>query len=209
MRGLGRAFPRADSKSTSPPLREEDAPKPARRWYPDLEGGTGDLELVLHSTTNPCLEYSPLDETGDPNEIRVAIVRGRGLVARNNARGANPRVALKFGRTLEFVSEIGKEGAPNPRWMQAFAFEQRRPARLEVRCEDADTTDFMGAITPPIEIIEPHELRRAWYPLRLEDGAEAGSLELITNWWYNNPALDFDPFAAADEDDIEGEPNEL
>lgn len=212
-----------------------------RKWYPlqaDAEGKhkssnvVGELELILEWCYNQLLDFDPFLEEDlhpdkKPNEVRVALGRGRNLAVKDKAvlygeGSSDPRCTLYIAHTeLREVSQVQKKTL-NPIWNEAFAFPYSRgpdasqPPELIIECEDVDAlsaSDFMGLVRFELDALQNHARWHGYKPLQAKtEGSSniSGELEVFVQWRYN-PELDFDPFPV---DEVLGKykakaPNEL
>ncbi|KAH8046598.1 C2 domain-containing protein [Aureococcus anophagefferens] len=202
-----------------------------RALAPDPDGKassnvTGELHVAVQWRFNPELEFDPWVDDAPlpgnperpPNELRVALVRGRDLSVKDKpvlwGQGLGPARHLQGhprGRRQ------GRRGAPsrksktvsslNPSWNETYGFDLLPPQEgeppwvLRCICEDIDeltSADFMGQADVALAPLGESRARsRDWHELVSADGGSSnvtGELDIVTQWHYN-PALDFDPWA--------------
>ena len=144
--------------------------------------------------------------TKAPNELRVVLVRARGLIPRDSsgvfakATTSDPRCVLKLSKgSDETFTSATRWKSLNPGGLERFGFlcddtaegVLRNECCLEVTVEDVDEmsgNDFMGLAKVPIAPLADHEPSRAWHKLLSSKGApdkERGELELFARWLYN------------------------
>ena len=205
----------------------------SKKWYA-LEGGEGEIELVLQWYHDPALAYDPFEEVEEasrsrtPNELCVAVSQGRNLVIKDSnifssGGTSDPRAILNVvggsSVKLSHTTDTLKKTL-NPRWRETWCvpLTGNGGEMLHCKVEDVDeisAADFMGA-TEGIDLsqLKPNTITRKWYSLAQEDplsgkkckGDVHGDVELIILWRYN-ASLDWDPFDR--ENMSEGPVNEL
>ena len=199
----------------------------------------GDLDIVLQWHYNPAHDFDPFpdDELGAekdalyadkaPNELRLALVQGRGLAIKDKnllSKGGSSDPFVKFEVTggdyaaKPFKSSIKKKTL-QPVWREIFQVPLKQDAEqdnpvVDVTVYDHDevsSPDFMGRCAINVEELKAtKKAARVWHALLPEEGKSdnvTGDVEIIAQWWYN-PALDFDPFLEPDDHPDEA-PNEL
>ncbi|KAH8046599.1 hypothetical protein JL721_12360 [Aureococcus anophagefferens] len=203
----------------------------------------GDLDIVLQWHYNPAHDFDPFpdDELGAdkdalyadkaPNELRLALVQGRGLAIKDKnllSKGGSSDPFVKFEVPLKQDAEqdnpvvdvtvYDHDEVSSPDFMGR---EHENPPFLDVILEDVDAmsaADFMGRVKVELTPLKDHKRLRKWFPLQADaedtkskaSSNVTGELELIVQWRFNKE-LQFSPF-----DDVPDElipagktPNEL
>jgi Ca2+-dependent lipid-binding protein len=221
-----------------------------RQWHPlqpksgrleDLKGEMkGEVELALKWAYNPTRDPNRLFEAmnlkaipdATPNELHVAVVKGRGLLAMDKsmlggAGTSDPLVKLECGdrggphgkKATYKTKSISK--TLDPKWEETFAFHipsvelggPDEPPPLSVVVEDWDLTgnDFMGRVDIPLQPLHDQHTEQAWYPLVGKDGVfdrERGQIQLLIKWVFNEQ-LELTYFDDEDDGQPDKPPNEL
>ncbi|KAJ8599259.1 hypothetical protein CTAYLR_006222 [Chrysophaeum taylorii] len=154
----------------------------------------GELEMVVHWRRNAALEFAPFEDDlfveSLPNELRVALIQGRGV-------GAN-RVVEFFsviGEDLKFFESTVKRNENHPVSNEIFEKPTTAAAAktLECACSNATPLKRKPVVGTCRVTVTDRTPKRAWYSL-----GTGSSIELWTQRRYN-PLLDFVPFSEAAE----------
>ena len=171
----------------------------SKKWH-SLEGGEGELELLVQWHHNPALVYDPFEpvaaalEDKTPNELCVAVAQGRNLAIKDkellgSGGTSDPRAVLRVvgGSSVEkdpAYSHTTKslKKTLNPRWREVYkcqlsaGAEGDAPPVLHCRVEDVDeltSADYMGSIAGiNLNDLEPNVISRKWYDLAAADPLE-------------------------------------
>jgi len=196
----------------------------------------GEVDLVVQLWYNPALDFSPFEELLDPkysekrpNELRIAIVQGRGLAVKDKnllSKGGTSdpfvRLSIEGGGEAPPCQTDVKRKTLTPVWNAIFQMPLKRDSKAKPRLrlvvedyDDVSAADFMGMCSIELNLLLEDGFSglptRKWHALKTEEGQSAnvtGDLEVWLQWWYS-PALDFDPFVGDAADDGVEEPNEL
>ena len=178
------------------PLKDH---KISKQWYA-LEGGSGEIELIVQWYHNPDLAYDPFEEVEEkwkgkaPNELCVAVSQGRNLAIKDHnllSKGgtSDPRATLTVtgGSSVEkdetFVHKTKSlKKTLNPRWREVWKAplsaggDGDGPPKLHCLVDDVDeitSADFMGSIAPlDLAPLADMKIRRKWFDLAPTDSLD-------------------------------------
>lgn len=127
--------------------------------------------------TIPTLQYLPSFETHTGRTLRITVLEGRNLAAKDRTGKSDPYVRLRYGK-LERKTKIMKQDL-NPIWKQGFEFpEIGNGEHLQLNCYDADyfNDENLGSARVNLEGLVDGISREVWIPL---EKINTGEIRLI------------------------------
>lgn len=146
-----------------------------------------------------------------PNELHVALGRGRGLVIKDKntfSKGgsSDPRVQFTIPGSDAKATSTVKRKTLTPCWNEEFVFpltagEVNNQPTLAVLCEDYDdlsAADSMGVFEVDLRALgASRKTERKWHDLKVDPKRPkdkvSGAIELWIRWVHNE-ALAFEPY---------------
>lgn len=204
------------------PVRTLAARKAVRKWYKlggadgKTKRGAGDLDVCLHWRHSPDVKGAPVPlETHAPapedkqlNQVKVHVIRCRGLKPMDAGAGfgatvargtSDPRVRVSVGNLApQETATITKQ--LNPDFDELLIFDDVYDSSLTVSVvvEDVDDggrrAEHVGKATIPVRNLAHRKPLRKWFVLENKKGRPdpaLGKIELALRWCYNQ-YLDID-----------------
>ena len=183
---------------------------------------SGALELVLRWRHNPALHFAPFSEYEEleeylenpPNELRVCLIRGKGLAPRERSKkrddigSATPRCVFTYAGSDLCVQSEPREATLSPTWKQELILDVEEfqksieGPQLSVKIESNGAS--MGVFEIPLKHAS-HQLYRAWFAVRPDGPLEVtGRVEVACYWGYN-PEKAYEPF----EEEVDEHPTKV
>ncbi|KAJ8601660.1 hypothetical protein CTAYLR_007449 [Chrysophaeum taylorii] len=217
------------------PLDAKHFGAPKRQWY-SLQGRRqesssppksskttpfGEVELAIHWRYSSDHDYYESVTESDeqlglpPNELLVAVIRGRDLAAVDRGlfgpATSDPFVKLEIDG--EECQTRVKQRTLEPAWHEKFRLPaaDAEDACLQITVLDwdvASSADFMGKAQVPLVLLRDRKVRRRWIALEGENGSLGswGEVEVAMRWIHNSDLGLWDDAVGRDGDGFPGMP---
>eukprot|EP00250_Pteridium_aquilinum_P010520 c19447_g1_i1 orf=1765-3852(+) len=131
----------------------------------------------VNGTLSNTFQALPSFEAHTGRTIKITVLEGRNLAAKDRTGKSDPYVRLRYGK-MERKTKTVKQDL-NPSWRQGYEFpELRNGEHLQLRCYDADlfNDENLGSARVNLEGLEDGAVRDVWVPL---EKIKTGEIRLL------------------------------
>lgn len=154
-----------------------------KEWH-FMDGSRTDSDAVNGNVSNKW-HFLPSFEALTGRTLRITIMEGRNLAAKDRSGKSDPYVRLRYGK-VERKTKIVKQDL-NPLWRQGFEFpELGNREHLQLKCFDADyfNDESLGSARVNLEGLEDGVIRDVWIPL---EKVNTGEVRLFLEAYTSEP----------------------